>query len=476
MTLELRQKNLQIGLLLLAVFGGILLRVPSLDLPLDRDEGEYATLAFAWLHGHGLIYRDFLEQKPPLAALIYALPQFFGFASVTALRVTALLWQALSVSALFFLALRLSSSGGLAFMAALLYGILSSGARTQGLSANTELFVALPMLGALWAGRRWFLAGVLIGLAGLAKQSALPAALVLPLLLEPGSFKARGLALLRCLAGACLPWLLCLLLFSMVGAGAAFLNCVFIYNFAYVSQGWKASLEHLYGALRWISREQGLLWLGVPYALWRALKEQDRSYDLALAWLLSALLGVSLSGRYYPHYFQIALAPLALIAALAWKEQEGLGPKRLSWVWLGLFALQFTACNLPLWTASNPGQKSLRLFRVETFAAAPTAAEWISAHTPEDSRLWIWGSEAELYFLSRRAPATRFLFHYPFSGEAPAWPGGDKELKDGLLDPRTQAAVLSEPLSNRELMEIVLKNYTLRTDVAPPYWIGLRKH
>jgi hypothetical protein len=49
-------------------------------------------------------------------------------------------------------------------------------------------------------------------------------------------------------------------------------------------------------------------------------------------------------------------------------------------------------------------------------------------------------------------------------------------LREGLLDPRTQAAVLSEPLSNRELMEIILKNYTLRTDVAPPYWIGLRKH
>ena len=104
------------------------------------------------------------------------------------------------------------------------------------------------------------------------------------------------------------------------------------------------------------------------------------------------------------------------------------------------------------------------------------AAEWINAHTPEGSRLWIWGSEAELFFLSQRSPATRFLFHYPFSGEAPAWPGGEQELKAGLLNPQTQAAVLSVPLPNRELMEIFLKNYSQRSDVAPPFLIGLRKH
>ena len=124
----------------------------------------------------------------------------------------------------------------------------------------------------------------------------------------------------------------------------------------------------------------------------------------------------------------------------------------------------------------GPEARTLKLFNVETFATAPKAADWVNAHTPEASRLWIWGSEAEVYFLSQRPPATRFLFHYPFTGEAPAWPEGSRELKDGLLDPRTQAAVLSVPLPDRELTEILLKNYSLRTDIAPPYLIGLRKH
>lgn len=453
-----------------------LARVASLNLPLDRDEGEYATLAFAWLHGNGLMYRDFLEQKPPLSVLVYALPQIFGFFSVTALRVTVMLWQCAGASALFLLALRLTADRSLAFMAALLYGVLSAGARTQGLSANAELFVTLPMIAVFWMGRRWYWAGIFMGVAGLAKQSALPAVLILPLLLEPGPFKARVFAMLRCLAGASLPWLLCFTLFSFAGAGAAFLNCLFSYNFAYVSQGWKASFEHLYGASRWILMEQGLLWLCLPYALWRLLKDEERSYALGLAWMLAALIGISLSGRYYPHYFQLALAPLALLSAKVFFDVEGHIPKSLKWVLLGFFLIQFIFCNAALWMSGDAKTRTLRLYGIETFAAAPKAAEWINAQTPEQSRLWIWGAEAEVYFLSRRMPATRFLFNYPFTGEAPAWPDGDKELKDGLLDSRTQAAVLSAPLANRELMEIFLKNYTLRTDVAPPFWIGLRKH
>ena len=53
--------------------------------------------------------------------------------------------------------------------------------------------------------------------------------------------------------------------------------------------------------------------LGLPYALWRAWKGGERRYGLGLAWMLAALLGAAMGGHYYPHYFQIALAPLALV-------------------------------------------------------------------------------------------------------------------------------------------------------------------
>ena len=152
--------------------------------------------------------------------------------------------------------------------------------------------------------------------------------------------------------------------------------------------------------------------------------------------------------------------------------------KKLHATLLGLFVLQCSICNFGLWTAKDAPEKTLRLFHVETFAAAPQAADWINAQTPEGSRLWIWGSEAEIYFLSRRLPATRFLFNYPFSGEAPPWPGGDQQLKlTGSLDPQTQAVLLSESLPRGELAQFPAGQlFAAHGHVAPPFMIGLRKH
>ena len=471
------KENFPWGLLILSVVAAALLRLSSLNLPLDRDEGEYASLAFAWLHGGGVPYRDFLEQKPPLAIFIYALPQLLGFLSVQAIRVTALIWQSLSVGALFVLGWRLKFDAKMALMAALLYAVLSSGVRTQGPSANAELFVSLPMVTALILSvdKRWLWFGILVGMASLAKQSALPAALVIPLALESGPWRERGKALARALGGAALPWFFCLLLFALGSAAGDFFNCVFSYNLSYASQGWAESFGRLYGVGRWILGEQGLLWLALPYAAWRAWKDGKGAFSLSLAWMLAALLGVSLSGRYYPHYFQIALAPLALLAALSFFSLEARWQKVLGWALLGLFGLQFLVCNGPFLSATDPSQRTLRLYNVESFAIAPSAADWINAQTPEAGRLWIWGSEAEIYFLSRRLPATRFLFNYPFTGEAPAWPEQRQQMEDALSDTRTQAVFLSEPLPDREMAALVLKNFRLRSDVAPPFMMGLRK-
>ena len=105
-----QSQKLAWGLLAAAVLASLLARMGSLNLPLDRDEGEYATLAMAWLQGHGIPYRDFLEQKPPLAVLLYAPPQWLGFASVTALRLTVLCWQGLATGLFFCLALKVTRS------------------------------------------------------------------------------------------------------------------------------------------------------------------------------------------------------------------------------------------------------------------------------------------------------------------------------------------------------------------------------
>ena len=46
------------------------LHLPLLDIPLERDEGEYAYIA--WRLGHNeLPYRDWVDQKPPAVFYLY---------------------------------------------------------------------------------------------------------------------------------------------------------------------------------------------------------------------------------------------------------------------------------------------------------------------------------------------------------------------------------------------------------------------
>ena len=92
----------------------------------------------------------FLEQKPPLAVLLYALPQWLGLASVSSLASDgALLARAGHRPLLFAGPENQRSSLDRIFGCLALWLSLSAGARKQGISANTELFVALPMILAL---------------------------------------------------------------------------------------------------------------------------------------------------------------------------------------------------------------------------------------------------------------------------------------------------------------------------------------
>ena len=69
----------------------IILRWNSFNIPLIRDEGEYAYSAWLLLKGISPYLNSFL-QKPPLIIYSYALPQLFGLAEPWAFRFLACLF------------------------------------------------------------------------------------------------------------------------------------------------------------------------------------------------------------------------------------------------------------------------------------------------------------------------------------------------------------------------------------------------
>jgi len=128
------------------------LRAPVADIPFERDEGEYAYLAWRWLEGD-VPYRDGFDQKPPavLAGVRRAAPDDGRRPAADPLRRRALHARQPGAAARLRRAHRLAargSRGGGAVRAR------TTVPGTLGNAANVELFALLPIVGAALAAQR----------------------------------------------------------------------------------------------------------------------------------------------------------------------------------------------------------------------------------------------------------------------------------------------------------------------------------
>src|SRR5947208_2067272 len=119
-------------------------RAPLLSIPFERDEGEYAYIA--WRLGYDeLPYRDWVDQKPPAVFYVYRFALSLPLEPIRAVHLVGLLFSAASVCAFFVLARRLVDACW-AWMAAALLALLSADPLVQGAAANTELFMLCPLM------------------------------------------------------------------------------------------------------------------------------------------------------------------------------------------------------------------------------------------------------------------------------------------------------------------------------------------
>jgi hypothetical protein len=422
---------LGVGLLVLSI------RAPLVDLPLERDEGEYAYIAWRLEHGE-LPYRDWFDQKPPGIFLAYRLALSAPGEPVVAIRALAALVCAGSATALFFLARRLLPAPT-AGLAALLLAWISADPLVPGPIANTELFM-LPWLilanlaflealrGAVPRALPSFLAGALLGVAACFKQVALVDAglfaLLFPLL---ATGEGRALRLARFIGWAALGglavWLPILAWFHARGGLEALLDAVFLHNLAYAGGlSGAARLHNLLASGRalWEAVGVACALACVGLALLARSRERWRALYLG-SWLVASAVGVSASGYYFAHYFQQLLPPLAVAAAagvqcLTASVARTPVPRALAAASLvGIALLAPVLHSVALWRL-DPADAIERIYPGNPFEVMPEIAEEVAALTAPDDSVFVYGSEAEIYFSAQRRSASRYIFLFPLFG------------------------------------------------------------
>src|ERR1044071_1418577 len=309
---------------------------------LSEDEAIYAPVAREMLTGHEL-YRDIVDHKPPAVYLVYAATQaiagptggmvllhalLIGVVFATGLvlaRIVRLHWPGTDA--------RAPPPPALSWIA-----YTTTLVDVDALAANCELFMMLPLVGAVAVflearGRigDHVLAGALIGAACLFKYQAgiqLPLFAVAALLgFGEGRLGSRlaGVVAIGVGFAATIGFAACWL---WRGGGFDAALFWFKFNFAYIEAGtsWGELVRRLAIRGGLVVGSAALLY-GLGMAAVVAARREP-FVRFMTGWVLVSGLAVFVGGRFFGHYFHQLTAPLAVLAAPAtvrlWQRRRAL--------------------------------------------------------------------------------------------------------------------------------------------------------
>ena len=422
--------------------------------PPGRDQGVFSNLADGVLNGK-LLYRDLWENKPPAVAWLYAAAIGLLGRSYVAIHALQAVFATLTALVVAWLVRRATGSTPASIASALLYLVHAGGVAFGGFwgTAQAEVFMDFPLALALAlllaarhaTGRRTLLAagaaGLCIGWTLLLKYSAAPlAALVLVALVRPdGSARERVGAVGAFSLGCAFP--LTALAGGMwaAGAWADFYRATIAFNAAYRDATEPSRIPL---AMRLLYSPARLLALYVPAAvgsiavLWPRKQRPfggDQPLASAAAWLWVLALGeVFWQGKFWLYHYHVILLPLALLAGIGLSRALApwRGPARRAVASVAAAAL-LALLSLPYsgdvvsydrrhgisarWRgrATAEQMEATYTWGDYEFARTKEAASAIARETAPGDRIFVWGFEPYVYFLSRREPSSRFVYDLP---------------------------------------------------------------
>lgn len=406
---------------------------------IDIDEGLYMLQAREWLRG-AWPYVAVWDMHPVGAPALFALAMAVLGDGIWGLRLLAAATAAATGAALLAIARQAGLGPALGWAAALLY--LANTALLGGLAANTEILFAPFVAWAIALGaaapavgpeaRRLILMGALVGIALLIKPVAFFEGSLAWLLAVVPALRRGALGPTALVARALAYAALCALPAALVAAGYALRG----EWAAFVDGAILAPLRYVDGrvppgdALRYaLAAALTLAWtvaLALAAALdWRRGAPARRVALLALLWLAAASAAIVSPGRYYPHYFLIALPPLCLLAALgARRLARHLAPRRVRPV----FAVAIAAAALDAWVGAavprlyNP----VGLTRPDPVRVVAAA---IAARIVPGEPIWVVNYLPVVHVLAGAGLATRYAFPPHLVGPYAAVTGIDADAE-----------------------------------------------
>lgn len=426
---------------------------------IDGDVGNVAYQAWRMAEGEVLIDLEG-PGKPPLYIMLYAgFIHLFGN-SVIGLKMFGAVFVLMAVLAVYWLA-KQAYGKKVGLLAALLFGVFSSGPMVEGGTVNLETILHLPyilaiglFINASLSGRRmWYvLAGFTAALGTLVKQVG--GVLFFVFLCygidqwwakKPISLR-RGLVYRYVLlaAGGLLPVMALTIFFHHHGYTLSQLyDSMLGSNLRYIQRGYEyrqlSSFPLFYLRMRDIFLENGILWLGTIVAAahlgWRIrLGKEDASGRILLWWAFWSFAVLWTTGTFFWHYFLQMIAPFSVLAAYgivtSWKSGESLSPLsrfvvKAAWSAVLIVMVIFLVKTdyKYFFTYGSVEQTVLQHefpdgvfdeYGLYNFFQQGVAC-YIRDHTDPTETIYVWGVAPQIFFLAQRKAATRYRNNFNMS-------------------------------------------------------------
>ena len=415
------------------------LRFSLLDVPLERDEGEYAYAGQLILQGIPPYLHVYNMKLPGIYAAYALILAVFG-QTHTAIHMGLLIINAVTILLIFLLAKYLTDSFAGVFAAAA-FAVLSLAQSVQGIFANAEHFVILfavagILLLVLAVDRNNMVlllaSSILLGIGFLMKQHGIAFIVFAGLYLlfsqlrrrpfNPRAFLPRVVLFI---IGVILPFGITCLVLWRAGVFEKFWFSTFVYARKYVSMVpvldglgiLKTQMAKIAGSaiLIWILAGIGLI------TLFRVKQIHSRRLFVAGFSFFSFLS--TCPGLYFrEHYFILLLPAVALLSGIGLLgiRQALVGGQKATIkenvipVLLGLVVLSYTLYQQKNFLlAEDPTVVSRMTYGPNPFPESLKIAEYIKANSSSGDTIAILGSEPQIFFYANRRSAAGYVYTYP---------------------------------------------------------------
>ncbi len=430
--------------LALAIAFVLVVRFRLLNLPLERDEGEYAYMGQLFLQGVPPHAEAFNMKLPGTSVLYAGFMAVFG-QTIQGVHLGLLTVNLATLCLLFFFARKLFGQTAAAF-SALCFAVLSSGITVLGCHAHATHFMAFFSLAgawSLWNAKEkdsvvWCAcAGFCFGAAFITKQQAmfLPAfGGIVVAFSHQGRrefFSRRHLAVCATFAATALVPLGAIFLWVwLAGTFDKFYYWTFQYAQYYVNQlPVSSALWFMFANSLSVMSFNAAIWLLAFFGLGVMLFVKSFAGRRAffLGYFLASALCVVPGFYFRPHYYVVALPAVAIFFGVggAWLVEAASRSRRAvlaRWAAFASVAASVVisiALQADYYFLQSIDKISFREYRIQPFTTSVEIAKYLKERTGPDERIAVFGSEPELFFYSGRRSLTGYIYMYPLLEKHP---------------------------------------------------------